>query len=499
MPFINLTKKGRIYALTAATSALVAYFTVVLDYFPFLGISLSLITIATLVFKFKEEKTTLTKVYFAITLLLALFIAVRTEASVIIINLLGIFYFGSLMAISKTERSPLRLVEAAFAPFFLLIKSLFTKSEFYLDYTKSVSASKKEGKTLEILLGVLISIVVLLIILPLLASANPIFQKLLINIGGTLNLENILNIFEIKSLFSLSLKLVLFFFLLLMLPKILTFMNREDFFLVIPIPSLNLFIPKLVTALVLVVFIITQLQFYFATDSTLVALGYSHSEYAREVFGQLSVVAIVVFLLIYNDRGIKEGNKVLSYLLLVLGIFLTFAAFKSDFDYSNKWGFTHKRLYGFAVASFIFGNFLLFLYDFKNNLKTNFFSKAGVIFTGLILIAINLANFDYLIYNFRKSTTGEGVDYYYLSALSSDSLSFKKQLGELENAPDEYRYTGNRILYKIEILQNKYKNFDLRTFNFLEYKQYLDVKDIDAKAYREEFLGPIPEVVRPNL
>lgn len=150
--------------------------------------------------------------------------------------------------------------------------------------------------------------------------------------------------------------------------------------------GINLLIPKTAVFVVLSVFFVTQLKLYFSSKETLNALGYTYSNYANEVFTQLSAVAVIVLALLYADKEKKKYNQKIALALLVEGIFLAFMAYKSVYEYSSAWGFTYKRLYGFAVATWILGIFTIYLYAFLKNMEKKFFLAKSAVYTGIILI-----------------------------------------------------------------------------------------------------------------
>jgi hypothetical protein len=254
-------------------------------------------------------------------------------------------------------------------------------------------------------------------------------------------------------------------------------------------------IPKLIVSAVLIVFFVTQIQFYLATEETLRAMNVSYSQHANEVFGQLTVVAGVVLVLMYNSSRKNKNSRLLNWMLGIEGVFLTLMAYKSAFEYIAAYGLTYKRLYGLTVATLVTGVFIL--YKRYSQKKDDNFVRNVILFSASILLIVNLANFDWLIYNFDMPRTGQNIDYGYLSTLSPDSLSYKDQFEKLQAASSE-NFKGNYfndnpllILHKIEYLQNKYSDLDFRTFNLLEYIEYQNVKSLDTsdlRSYYEEKL-----------
>jgi hypothetical protein len=146
-----------------------------------------------------------------------------------------------------------------------------------------------------------------------------------------------------------------------------------------------------------------------------------------------------------------------------------------------NWGLTYKRLWGLTGVFWMFGLIGSFLYYHQKRLDKSAFVKMTIILSCLTLLAVNIANFDYLIYHYGKANTAQGVDYDYLSRLSSDSLSYTTQIKNLNQlstdggAVNKFRYAF--VDRKIKYLQNKYSKIDLRTFNLSEYRQYLEIQN----------------------
>ena len=115
-------------------------------------------------------------------------------------------------------------------------------------------------------------------------------------------------------------------------------------------------------------------------------MDYSNSMQTNEVFAQLSIVALVIFGLVYNDKSRKESAKISTYVLLIQAVFLTFVALKSVFDYSTTWGFTQKRLYGYAVILWILGLLISFTYKYVKEVSNTFFIKTSIIYSAFILL-----------------------------------------------------------------------------------------------------------------
>lgn len=502
--------KGSLWVILTTFSAIFAWLIIVAGNFPYLGMAISLATLSSLVFIFKKDRSNLTLPLYLATLIFSFFIFYNANAFLTFLNILSVFLFGSFMAIDTKDETNLGFISSFFSPVTVLLQSFKTKSDYFLN-TKSLSEEKSqinEEKIFEILKSVIVSLVALLIIIPLLASSNPLFNKLILDLVNLFNLQNFLDIIIPANIFIWFLRIGVFLILALFIPRFLTYINSPSCaFQKIPeaVHTFNnLLLPKILVAFVIFVFFITQAQLYFSTDETLQVLGYTNSQYAREVFTQLSLVAFIIFGLVYNDKNKRILSKLLTYILVLEGFFLTFMALKSVYDYSSNWGFTYKRLWGFTGVIWILGTLSFFLFKYYKNLKDTYFIKGIILFSSLVLIGVNLANFDSLIFNYRKSVTHLGVDYLYLSGLSSDAQSYDQLLFLLENemkqtktdTPEYYSLTSAsvKVTRKIERLQRKYRNLDLRTLNISEYLQYQKIKSIDIQKY--QYLRSVPPVIR---
>lgn len=134
-----------------------------------------------------------------------------------------------------------------------------------------------------------------------------------------------------------------------------------------------------------------------------------------------------------------------------------------------------------------------FAFKYYKDLKDVIFVKFVISLSAILLILVNIVNFDYIIYHYAKSRTGQGIDYTYLSELSSDSLSYSEQFQILEEKikttstqnPEANQFSSAiRITVRnILLLQHKYKYLDFRNFNIGEYLQYQQIKSLDLSNY----------------
>ena len=511
---MKLSSKSYTSAFLLFYSFLFSCLIVVARYFPFFSIAVFLGSLSSLVYVAKPNKTRFSNILYILAMIFSLLILYLVNDFLVFINIITVFFLGSLLILPDGfVHSSLGFLHFSFLPFLTLFRTLSSRSEYRLQFISLLRAKMKLGKKsfYEIFVPIALSIIILIVIVPLLSSANPFFRKVILDTLSVLNLKELFMWIFSDGIFIWFIRLAMFGFLAYFVPRLITLTldgNPIETKSTISYPQVNMSIPKIVTGFVLFLFFLTQLQLYFSTSNTLLSMGITHSDFAREVFTQLSVVAFVVLVLIYNDMSRKTFSKILTFILIFEGVFLALIALKSVYDYSFYWGFTHKRLWGFTVVFWILGVFSFFTFKYLKNFNNAIFVKSVMVFSCCVLIAVNLLNFDYLIYTYRKSVTHRGIDYYYLSGLSADSGSYQEQLKLLDADLNESsiipEYSKNtralvRLSMKIDALREKYKNIDFRAFNLSEYMQYQKIKSIDIEKYRKLWMPTINSAqVTPN-
>lgn len=488
----QIVSKPAVYLWLALYSALATYLVIGTPFFPSTGLAISFILLATTIYALQERKTAFTTFAFIGTVTFSIFLILRANALVTFFNIVAIFFLGAVM-IEQGRGMILGLVHAIFAPILVIAQSLATASSYNMTLSMQgvkEGYEKRKHTMPDVIKGLLITALLLLIIVPLLAYANPIFGNLVDDLLHFFTLPQwVYDFFKPITIVRLIVLLLLVF----ILPRLLTYANTEATAKEIVMKQRfgNLLIPKIAVIVVLGIFFVTQLQLYFADSATLAAIGYTNSKLTREVFGQLSVVIFVIFVLLYNDKQQDRMAKITTAILLIETFFLGGIAAKSVFDYIGAWGFTQKRLYGVTAVIWLAGMLVAFgIYYFKK-LPASMFTKTAIVYTALVLLGINVANFDYLIYHNRKTTLPTGVDYNYLSGLSTDSYSYHSQLAQLmpeiqnqASPSSELLSAAGQLVYQVERLDRRQQKGDFRTFNYSAYRQAQQVDGIDTKQYR---------------
>lgn len=402
---------------------------------------------------------------------LSTFIFARSNWFLIFLDLVLMVYLLSLL-VSYTEKTKWTLAGIFVSPFKVLGSVIDTKSVFEIDKSSFKSIKLTSSSLQRIFVSTIITIFLLIIIVPLLASTNPIFEDFVIWFFSLINISEYLLDILVKLLRNLIVTATIYILItktisLLLANTVITSYKIEN-------PLKNyLAIPKVVVGIVLLAFFVSQIKLYNLSGNELALLGYSHSSYTREIFAQLSVVAAIIFSLLYNSNHHRISEKATNYFLILEGIFLTVIAQKSVVDYIEYWGFTIKRLYGLSGVIWLFAVFFIVLLYFALKKSRSFLVRGIFSITVALLLIINFANFDYIIYHYGKSTTHVGTDYSYLSDLSYDAEGHAELLDEVSNICFNETSTNNfGILYDLENLERKYQTLDIRTFNLSEYKTY---------------------------
>ena len=266
---MNLTDRGKVFFVISLLSLVFSYLIITLNYFPHLGFTVSLVLFSLLSYKFKKDKSKETKLYLTFTLVFSLLLSVRSEGAITFLNLVAALFFGSLMLVSN-DKEKKGFIDYIYAQLLFIIKSVFARNDYYLEF-KEKKTSFNTVKATEIVFGILITIFLLVIILPFEEGIKKVCEEYK-NVWNFLSLENLFKNIVLESVFIWSLRLVFFLIFIFIIPKIITLINKSNNYTLpsfFKIDALPLHIPKLVLAIILFVFFITQLQFYFADAETL--------------------------------------------------------------------------------------------------------------------------------------------------------------------------------------------------------------------------------------
>lgn len=453
--------------------------------FPYFGLALTFISTTLIIIYFKKERSLSTALLALAVIVLSAFLVLRTNWILITLNLITIFYLLSLLLHHSSNKrwytssiiiSPFQILEALFSVDNVLSLSKPQIGEIEID----------KDKVKKISISFVLTLGTLLIIIPLLAYSNPIFRDYIMRFFDLFRFDFswIINFIFSGTIIARGLVAICFYYLI---SKALSFLKLN--IAKKPIIFHNnlknyLLATKIVVSSVLLIFFVSQFKIYTLTNEELLQLGYSHSEYTREIFAQLSIVSAIIIAFLYNSKHIKLQEKAVNYILAIEGIFLTIIAYKSVITYIQTWGFTTNRLYGAAGATWLLCVFIILIGYFYLKKSRTTLIKLLLSLSVSTIVLINYLNFDYLIYHYSQSTTHVGIDYNYLAKLSYDADSQKEifetvaglncdQTNENINTEEILNTSLNKIL---TANLDTYK--DIRNFNLAIYRTRLKTEGL---------------------
>jgi hypothetical protein len=492
MMFLAEKLNSKIPVLSLIISITVAWMIPPVSGFPLIPLFIFFVGLSSLVYFLRKEKGWFDTVLYVGVVVLSCFTIYRANSFLQFFDVLFIVFFGSLLMRPLLEEHG--VFSLMLSPLIVIINTFTAKNIF--PFTFELPA-KNLGKSYfrELIPTILVTLLVLLVTIPLLASANPFFNSLLQHFLQFFNLTWLFKYIFVDPFEVYIARGIVFAVLSYSIPRALSLSvegmkNSNTRRLV----TINYLYPKFALSGLLLVFFFTQIQLYFASSVTLQSIGYTNSRLTNEVFFQVTLVAFIVLFLAYMDKTRKKWNSILTYFLSVQALFLIGIAFKSVFDYSSINGFTLRRLWGYTSMIWLSGVLVVFTLYYKNQTSHLHFIKQILTYTLVLLSLVNMLNFDYLIYHIAKPTVAGATDYGYISNLSPDAQYEKEALGIVVAEAEKSKFSDASktnsvyaMLSNIDYLRLKYKSkHDISSFNFGEYQEYLTIKDINTQAYRRK-------------
>lgn len=316
---------------------------------------------------------------------------------------------------------------------------------------------REEGKgslKRQILIGLLISLPVLLLVIPLLSSADAVFSHYLQNIT-TYFPENLF----IRVVFIAVLSLYVFGYAwsFKQTPREETPSPGKPGTVdpVIPITLLSL------VNLVYLFFTIIQFSYLYGGASKVLPPGLTYAEYARRGFFELVAVTVINFLILLiihrvidQKRKSAPAAKVLLSFLVAFTCNMLFAAHFKMSLYEQAYGYTELRIYVhlfmlFMAAVFVFALLRIWLRKLP-------LLKAICVTALVFYLALNYMNVHGLVANMnyqRYVETGK-IDTYYLMDLGSEAVPVLVELYRRCD-PNVADRIYNNLIYRQEELAKR--------------------------------------------
>ncbi len=333
--------------------------------------------------------------------------------------------FGS---VSEVGFIPLRLTGAWFRAAGELLEKIPRALALIKNRVPSATLHTKENKQTfsAVIRGALITLPILLVIVGLLASADPVFGQVIKNLFN-LKLPTIAISLPARAVFSL--------FVLAVVTPVAFFSIKRPFASPFVDKKYGEHVVELMVlvgavAAVLGVFLLIQFRYLFLAvpDLALQAYGIAtYSDYVRRGFVELSVVSAIVYgVAALGMVVIRTTTKNAAFLrklnLLVLGESIVFIAsiFRRILLYQAEHGLTRVRLYGTFFLIMMTALFIMMiLRQFSTKRRQWYMYEFGILVATIFMAS--LINVDRLIATTFRPTVNKQVDYVYISRLSVDA------------------------------------------------------------------------------
>lgn len=364
------------------------------------------------------------------------------------------------------------------------ISGSFVFSKFFFQHAKNKIRIKRASseKNKNIILGIALATIFLMVVLPLLSQADPIFRKLLSSPFKAIHIGNGYKV--IRGICFVFIPAILFYGLSCACYTGYMETEKREYSLWKPEAPL---IMTSIIAITYIVFCGIQITCLFGGLFELPE-GITYSEYARQGFLQLLWVAVINIGLVLLLKAKCSPNQKLNQILLVLSICTVIMIISSAYRmllYVKVYDLTRLRLlvlWFLALLVFVVGQIIYYINH------SEFKIGKGLFITTLVAYMIlSFGRMDYVIakYNIHANTYITQSDFGYLTYLSLDATP---AIGEI--SPDQLidgqeegevygEYTEDiKMEYKkyFKRIKNEYKE-TIRGFNISNYMAYQSALD----------------------
>lgn len=295
-----------------------------------------------------------------------------------------------------------------------------------------ISLKREEKKKLSptskhILTGLLISLPLLLLIVPLLASADSVFSYYI---------SNFYTIFSIIKPGKFIWDAILITFISLFIFGLLWSFNyplkkqRATKETKGVFETVTVITVLVVINLVYLMFTLVQSSYLYGSGESILPNGFTYAEYARRGFFELVLVTIINFTIFtLSQKFTKKGSVPLSSILRavhsILVLFTLNMLYSANFKmiiYENAFGYTYLRVFVQIFLLLLLLLFIIALAGIWNKRVPTV--KASIVVTLVLYVAVNFINVDGIIArkNIERFRETKKIDVNYLTQLSDDAL-----------------------------------------------------------------------------
>ena len=355
----------------------------------------------------------------------------------------------------------------------------------------------KKKQFLHVLIGIGITAGLLIIIIPIMLSADEMFRVKLSNIFG----DTSIGMFVLKTMLAAFLAMVIFGFFFLITARKTNEKNAANKKELPAVTTIILTITISLAAL-LTFFAVVQFQYLFIGVTSDLPSDFSPAQYAREGYFQLVVLsalnfAIILTCVFFSKKGspgaIKAVKGLLAYFNALNIYLLVSAAYKMSL-YQRQFGLTASRLLVYILLAFeavlIIG---LMVKIFAADMP---FLKLAVYFSTAFFATVSFINIEAValkanIYSFYESGEFDFGDIEHQSAdasrviydfyIENNNDFSNEELVSIEQY-FEYRYDDSRTRSLSEY-KEKFQNRNWREYNISDHRKY----DLGSKLLNEYY------------
>jgi hypothetical protein len=383
-------------------------------------------------------KITLNKNMFVVwgaIFIFSLFRAVRVGSMLTFFNTVAIYFtsFLLLTLVVKQHFENIRL-ENYFFWFIKIVLGSFAGIGIWIkDFTSMWVKPVATEKNLHILKGVLMAIPLIFVFTLLFASADLVFQTFLNNLFA----------FKVIDLINASERLINIVFFSIVFIGVLTFISyavrtsqkQEETETVIDDKKhIEINIMLSFVALLFLIFIVVQIGYLFGGEQMILSGGHTYADYATRGFQELSIIALIVFVLFWKiDHYLyahKKPSNSLAYkwlasLIVCFTILILFSAFHRLWLYETTYGYTETRFYGYVFIIILGFSLIITLYKILEFFKEWHFLISILSLYGLALLVCNIISPESFIAESNTIKTYRGslrMDSSYIGGRSEDAV-----------------------------------------------------------------------------
>lgn len=412
--------------------------------------------------------------YLVSVLLLGISNCLTTSLPLLWLNKCGIFLLTITLMLHTVYNDNRWMLPSYFAAIFRTIGTSFCclfrplgDMVCYFDAQKQEKSDKK-SYFLPILIGLVIAVPLLFIMTILLASADKVFDHLLVSIT---------DFFNIPTLIELGALMVIVFFcsyavIAALCKKSAVRENAKEKTLFDPVIAI------VITGLLSIpylLFSVIQILYLFLGQLTLPA-GYTYAQYAREGFFQLLAVCIInLGIVLIGIHLFRESRALKAILLILCGctFIMIFSSALRMILYIDTYALTFLRifvLWSLAVIFLLMAGVTAFIFYKQFPLF-----RYGIAVVTICYLVLSFSHPDYFIARYNLEN---GADYDYLSRLSTDA------------APVILDSSKNPYLTSIEDMLEKTKTDENGSYNADDFYNFYWMKSYYCKMeYRTKGMG----------